>query len=86
LKSAEVCRNNAKAVDENAAEVLYADDTPGVYKMSMVRMVILTDKYPNVRVYIVIRQKWRSCKFTAYVRLSKIVRYEKPYNVTGIIS
>ena len=38
-KSAEVCRNNAiKAVDESAAEVLCADDTPGVYKMPMVRM------------------------------------------------
>jgi hypothetical protein len=40
-------RNNAV---ENALEVGYVDDMPGVYKLPMVRMSLLTDEIPNVRV------------------------------------
>ena len=39
IKSAEVCRNSVvNTAVESAVEVLYADDTSGVYKISMVRM------------------------------------------------
>jgi len=35
---------------EIAPEVGYADDTPEVYKLPMVRMSLMTDEIPNVRV------------------------------------
>lgn len=40
VKSMEVCRNNEKkkAIDESSVEVSGANDTSGVYKISMVRM------------------------------------------------
>jgi len=34
----------------NAPEVGYVYDTPEVYKLPMVRMSIMTDEIPNVRV------------------------------------
>ena len=37
-------------VTEAALEVRCADDMPEVYKISMVRMSLLTDEIPNVRV------------------------------------
>ena len=43
-------KQSRNAVVESASEVRCADDMPEVYKASMVRMSLLTDEIPNVRV------------------------------------
>ena len=44
--------------DENAAEVRYVDDTPGVYKMLMVRMSVIG--LTNLRMYGSISRLYRN--------------------------
>ena len=87
--SAEVCPNRTHIVAvESGLEVSYADDMPGVYKISMVRMsgnfnCLMTDERSNVQVYTIELQKCNCHIFVACVRLSKILYYEKPCIVTG---
>ena len=44
LKSAEICSNRQSCAVESVPEVGYADDTPEVYKIPMVRMSSMTDE------------------------------------------
>jgi len=44
LKSAEICPNRQSCAVESVPEVGYADDTPEVYKIPMVRMSSMTDE------------------------------------------
>lgn len=43
-------KQNSNIAVESAPEVGYAYDTPEVYKLPMVRMSLMTDELPNVRV------------------------------------
>lgn len=83
LKTAEVCRNNAirqltKSLQRWGVQMIRRGSKKYLWLECR-----KTDLNLNVRVYIVMRQKWRNRKFTVCVGFSKNVRYEKPCGVTG---
>ena len=53
-------KQNSNIAVESAPAVGCAYDTPEVYKLPMVRMSLMTDEIPNVRVYKAQEQK---CSF-----------------------